>query len=322
MTEKISYKEFQRNLMEINQKIKKEINEGLKEINEQSRNYINDVVALINNEVGINKILSIILFGSQQQKMQENTKVSDCDLLLIFKDRVKKSHIRDIEKYFIALEIKHHFRDYEKDHIIQKILDSLQQTTGMFISHFLTKQKYWEQARFHRIFNVNRYFSAMFAPRNIVLCSVIDNSTILYGKDIREIVWDNIEVPPFDMIKSMTMNLLISLFALAISPFKKLKPMKYTLESIKWALRASNYYSFEDSESLEKVCFRFRHLEKFESSYRHAQIFYKRFLALRKEPNLDLGFMLRTPLRILKIHAKGFLFTKILARERQNYSFS
>ncbi|MHA1149973.1 MAG: hypothetical protein ACTSR8_17180 [Promethearchaeota archaeon] len=316
MTEKISYKEFHRNLMEINHKIRTEINEGLKEISPQARNYINDIVSLINNEVGINKILSIILFGSQQKKMQESTKVSDCDLLLIFKDRVKKSHIRDIERYFIALEIKHQFRDYEKDHIIEKILESLQQTTGMFISHFLTKQKYWEQAKFYRIFNVNRFFSTMFAPRNIVLCSVIDNSTILYGKDIREIVWDNIEVPALDMIKSMAMNLLISLFALAISPFKRLKPMKYTLEAVKWALRASNYYSFEDSELLERVCLRFRHFERYKSSQRHAKMFYKRFLTLRKDPRLDLGFMLRTPLRILKIHAKGFLFSKILAKEK------
>ena len=316
MTERVSFDEFRQNLVELNQKIRKEIEQGLVNINEQSRNYINDIVSLIHNEVGINKILSIILFGSQQKSMQENTKVSDCDLLLIFKDRVKKSHIRDIEKYFIALEIKHHFREYDEHRLIQKFLDALQQTTGMFISHFLTKKTYWINAKFHRIFNVNKWFSALFAPREIVLCSVIDNSTILYGQDIRERAKQNITIPPFDMLKSMTMNLLISLFAIAISPFKHLKPMKYCLESVKWALRASNYYSFEDSETLVKLCTRFQHLERYESSQRHAKIFYNRFLDLRNEPKLDLGFMLRTPLRILKIHAKGFLFSKILGTER------
>ena len=36
-------------------------------MNEQSRNYINDVIVIINKEIGIDKITSIILFGSQRE---------------------------------------------------------------------------------------------------------------------------------------------------------------------------------------------------------------------------------------------------------------
>ncbi|MHA1755208.1 MAG: hypothetical protein ACTSVV_00460 [Promethearchaeota archaeon] len=315
MSEDLEVGNFRYDLAEINQKIKNEIHENLLCINEKSRNYIKDIVSLINYEIGINKILSIILFGSQRKHSCEHTGISDCDLLFIFKDRVSNRHIREIEKYFIALEIKHKFRDYE-DGIIQKILNVIQQTTGMFVSHFLTKRKYWEEAKFHKIFRVNKFVSYIFAPRKIVLCSVIDNSNILYGEDLRNIVKSKVKIPVFDMLKSTVMNLCISIFSLVISPLKKLKPMKYCLEAVKWALRASNYYAFEDTVELEKITRRFQQLEKYKMNRRHAKIFYKRFLDLRNQPRLDLGFMLRTPLRILKIHVKGFIYAKLVGKRK------
>jgi predicted nucleotidyltransferase len=114
------------------------IEENLKNINEQSRNYIKDVLTLINKEIGVNKIRSILLFGSQRAK-SDVTAVSDCDLLIIFKDRVSNHHIKEIERYFIALEIKHNFRDFS-DRLSKNILGVISQTTGIFVSHFLTKQ--------------------------------------------------------------------------------------------------------------------------------------------------------------------------------------
>ena len=51
---------------ETNDKIEHHISNNLKGLNEQSRNYIKDIVSLINKEIGINKIVSILLFGSQQ----------------------------------------------------------------------------------------------------------------------------------------------------------------------------------------------------------------------------------------------------------------
>ncbi len=55
---------------ETNDKIKHYISRNLKGLNEQSRNYIKDIVVLINKEIGINKIVSILLFGSQQVEME------------------------------------------------------------------------------------------------------------------------------------------------------------------------------------------------------------------------------------------------------------
>ena len=237
------------NFIESNRKIRDKLT--LYGINDQSCNYIKDIITLINKEIGINKILSILLFGSQLSK-NEASAISDCDLLIIFKDRVSNHHIKEMEKYFFALEIKHNFREFDK-HFSKRILGVINQTTGIFVSHFLTKRKYWEETNFHKIFRVNKVFSSMFAPRKIVLGNVLINSSILYGDDLREDIKPKIQITMQEMIKSTIMNLMISLFSLAISFLKGLNPTKYQLEAIKWALKASNYYCFRDSPNLNKV---------------------------------------------------------------------
>ncbi|MFW9822998.1 MAG: hypothetical protein ACFFE4_08695 [Candidatus Thorarchaeota archaeon] len=290
----------------------KNIAENLKDINEQSRNYIKDVLVLVNKEIGINKILSILLFGSQRAK-SEATAVSDCDLLIIFKNRVSNHHIREMEKYFIALEIKHNFRDFNKK-LPKKILGVIQQTTGIFVSHFLTKRKYWEERHFHKIFRVNKVFSAAFAPRNIVLGNVICNSTNLYGEDLRNKLKSKIRISFIEMLKSTIMNLMISFFSIIISLFRKLEPTKYQLEAVKWALKASNFYCFRDAEDLDTIINRFITFEKSRSQKR-AKNFFTRFMNYRKTPIGDMNFMLRCPMRIIKIHLKAITYQKFIHRK-------
>lgn len=301
------------NVLDTNEKIKNKISSNLEDINKQSSNYIKDIVMLINKEIGVNKILSIILFGSQRLN-QENTIISDCDLLFIFKNRVSNRHIKEIEKYFIALEIKHNFREPNSS-LIHDILGVIQQSTGMFVSHFLTKQKFWEHGVFHKIFQVNRVFSAMFAPRNIVLGNVIENSTILYGEDLRFLLKPNIKITIFEMFRSTIMNLFISFFALLIGPFRKLKSIKYQLEALKWTLRSSNYYCFGDSELLNKIIERFVAFEKGEKQPK-ARKYFSQFLKLRTAPYNDLGFMIRNPIRIMKIHVKAIIYKKMVKRKK------
>jgi predicted nucleotidyltransferase len=292
--------------------IKKKISSNLEGINTQSKNYIKDIVDLINREIGINKIVSILLFGSQR-KDQEKTPISDCDLLFIFKNRVSNQHIRDIEKYFIALEIKHDFRDPRSD-ILHYILGVLQNTTGMFMSHFLTKERFWKELIFYKIFRVNRVFSAIFAPKNIVLGNVIQNSTVLYGVDLRGFIKPKIHTSINEMFKSMVMNLFISFFALMIGPPRALNGMRYQLEAIKWSLKASNFYCFGDTAPILQVIDRFVSLEKTKNQEK-ARKFYEKFLALRETPLNDFRFMARCPVRILKIHAKAINYRKIIKRK-------
>ncbi|MFW9874761.1 MAG: hypothetical protein ACFFG0_16760 [Candidatus Thorarchaeota archaeon] len=278
----------------------------------QSRNYIKDIMTLVNKEIGINKIVSILLFGSQRAK-SETAAVSDCDLLIIFKNRVSNHHIKEIEKYFIALEIKHNFRGLNKK-LSRRILGVINQTTGIFVSHFLTKIKDWENANFHKIFRVNRVFSAVFAPRNIVLGNVLTNSTTLFGNNLKEKISPKIQITFVEMIKSTIMNLMISFFSILISLRKKLDPTKYQLEAIKWALRASNFYCYRDSESLNKIAERFISFEKHRSQ-KKAKKFFTNFLNLRKTPCNDMNFMIRCPLRIIKIHLKAIIYKKLIKRK-------
>ncbi|MFX1554946.1 MAG: hypothetical protein ACFFBV_13540 [Promethearchaeota archaeon] len=301
-------------IIESNRKIKERISTKLSGINEKSSNYIKDIITLINKEIGVNKVLSILLFGSQRAKNKEEaSKISDCDLLIIFKDRVSNHHIKEIEKYFIALEIKHNFREFNK-HISKRILGVINQTTGIFVSHFLTKKKYWEEVVFHKIFRVNKVFSSVFAPRNIVLGNVLLNSSVLYGDDLRERIRPKIQITTGEMFRSTVMNLMISLFSLAISFLKNLKPTKYQLEAIKWALKSSNYYCFRDSEGLTRVSERFISFER-KKAQKKARRFFSEFLQLRKLPRNNMNFMIRCPLRIIKIHIRALLYKKLIKRK-------
>ncbi len=302
-------------IIDSNSKIKDKISSQLKGINKQSQNYIKDILVLINKEVGINKIVSIMLFGSQRAQKNEATAVSDCDLLIIFKDRVSNHHIKEIEKYFLALEVKHNFREFDK-HLYKKILGVIQQTTGIFVSHFLTKKKYWENVTFHKIFRVNKIFSAVFAPRNIVLGNVLTNSSILYGDDLRDKIKPKIHINPLEVLKSTIMNLMISIFSVTISILRNLDSIKYQLESIKWALKASNYYCFQDSEHLSKIIKRFIAFEKLKSQNK-ARRFFSEFIQLRRFPRNNMSFMIRCPIRIIKIHMKAISFKRLIKRKEK-----
>jgi len=301
--------------------IKEIIKSNLGILNEKARNYIHDIIILINREIGINKILSILVFGSQSSKNNENSIFSDCDLLIIFKDRVSDHHLKEIERYFLALELKHNLNVFDYgSKVFKKIIAVIQQTTGMFISHFLTKKKYWEERNFSKIFRVNRVVSDLFAPKNIVLRSVIDNSIILYGNDLRKDIIEQIPLPIFDLLKSIVMNLFLTVFALLISPLKELNPIKYSLEAVKWTLRASNYYGFKDTPSLKRIIKRFLLLEKSHGTKKRAREYFDTFLNLRKWPYQNYWFMFQSLYRIVKIHVFGILFQKMMNDHKKSIS--
>lgn len=237
--------------------------------------------------------------------------MSDCDLLIILSNDTPSKLMKQCEKSIITLEIKHKFRDQDGS-LPKKALIAIQQSTGMFISHFLTKERYVRKKDFCKIFGVNRVFSLLFAPRNIVLNNVIESNKTLCGTSIDQIT-NKLDVPVADILKSLVMNLMISFFSLLISPFRSLKAIKYQLEAVKWSLRASNYYAFEEASTLDKIISRlFLNSQKNPSN--KSKKFYKKFLALRDHPSEDLWFMLRSPIHILKTHRIAIMFKNYLAR--------
>ena len=116
------------------------------------------------------------------------------------------------------------------------------------------------------------------------------------------------------MFRSMVMNLVISSFSIIIGPIAKLNPMKYQLEAIKWSLRASNFYCFGDTVPLTNVIERFITIEK-PHKIEKARRFFDKFMKFRKSSQIDLDFLLRSPVRILKIHIKAILYRRMIKRK-------
>jgi len=276
-------------------------------LNRKSQEYIKDVLRIIKKHLGLEYLISLTLFGSQLPGKCNNKNISDCDLLIILSNEAPMALIKKCEKYIITLEIKHKFREWDGN-LPKKALNAIQYSTGMFVSHFLTKKKFLQKQKFHKIFGVNRVFSMLFAPRKIVLSSVIENNRSLYGESIKKNI-EKPKVPTLEIVKSLIMNLIISFFSLLISPFRSLKSIKYQLEAVKWSLRASYYYAFEDTLSLNKIIKKFSN-PMIAPRFRNSKAYFQKFLSLREKLDDDILFMIRSPINILRIHRKGILFRK------------
>jgi predicted nucleotidyltransferase len=289
-----------------------DISIDLEGINRRVSNYIKDILILIEKEIGTTNILSIFLFGSQIPQNNEQSKISDCDLLIVFKNNISKKAIQNLEKYFISLEIKHEFREPRSSFLIN-LLGDIQYHTGIFKSHFLTIEKYWKKRSFYRIFNVNYLFSKLFAPKRLVMGSVLKNSILLYGQDIRGEIENKIQVTTFDLAKSLIMNTLISFFSYLMTPFESLNSIKYQLEAVKWSLRASDYYLFESTDSLHRVIKR-RKILKNAHFRKKDEKYYNKFIYLRDHPNKAYLFMFQSFIKIFDIHITTIQYKKIISK--------
>ncbi|MCK4281987.1 MAG: hypothetical protein KAX10_07720, partial [Candidatus Lokiarchaeota archaeon] len=74
--------------------------------NQKVIEYIDDLIRFLKKKVGSDKIISIILFGSNTY-LNDTSKISDCDILVILSDDISDAEINSLEKYFFELEIKH-----------------------------------------------------------------------------------------------------------------------------------------------------------------------------------------------------------------------
>lgn len=277
------------------------LNSAFHNLNPKIQLYINDVITILGIYITFENIISIFLFGSQTRRTK--APVADCDLLIIVKDSTPEKRINQSKKYLLALEIKYGFLK-GKPNIFNQILFAIQRTTGMFVSHFITKKNDFIQAKFHKIFSVNYVISKILAPIKLVLLNMIDNSMILYGVDLRPRIRDHLCGTSLivNIFKSLVMNLAISMSSILLLPFKELNPIKYSLESVKWSIKSINYFLFHDSKPLDQVIERFKLLSKSVHQKSNTELFLKQFLYLRHNPIENIGFMLGSPKKILKLH--------------------
>ncbi len=274
--------------------------------NQRILGYINDLIRFLNKKIGLDNIKSIILFGSIVNA-NDVSKISDCDLLIILSDDISDAKINSLEKYFFELEIKHKLNIKPND-FLGSILKIIEKSTGMYVSHFVTRKSHWLAQKFAKVFRVNRIFAFLFAPRNIVLKNMINSSIILLGEDLRYID-DEISIDSFGMIKSIILNLVISIFSIGFGLIYK-NTLKYELEAIKWSLKASNFYLFNDSCELNKIIKRFVKLSNKSNSLFS---FFNRFIYLRNHPTkTSFGYSFLTPINILRIHNLGLSYKKLI----------
>ena len=259
-------------------------------------NYIIEAETLSTRILGSDSLKGIILFGSHARNGREKaSKVSDVDLIIKISDNIPNDKLKRLDGCLDALEIKYGLR-VKPDTLFQKFLRVVEKTTGMFVSHFLIKEKDWENCDFPKIFRVNRFFSRMLAPERIVLKSMSQDCVSLAGEGLCS--QDAIKITSFDVLKSLAMNLILCLAGNFLSMFVK-GSEKYILEAVKWSLRSCYFYLNERNRSIQTIASYFSRLNVDAD-------FLSQFLEYRERLHrMNIGFRFKSLKMIVELHAFG-----------------
>lgn len=251
--------------------------------------YISSVIQILEKYLG-DRLLSVVIFGSIVKGY--STEVSDADILFIVSDDCSKKEINYIHRLIMAFEVKYQYLVPPKG-LVSRILYCVDKSTGMFISHFVTRKKDFLKGNFSKMFQVNKLLAIVLAPNEIVYGSVLCRAKVLHGQDlIKEASFPNVSL--IQLLKSILMNIITSISVLFIYPLTK-RATLYEMETAKWSLLAAYYYINHDSPPLP-VLLKFFLDRKISTKY------VKTWIALRNNYRQDYKFGLFTPLNILKIH--------------------
>jgi len=241
-----------------------------------------------------NKLISVVLFGSIIDKVTWSE--SDFDVLFIFDDSITKDEMRRAE-IFIRATLDYRRLKRSKG-ILTRLLRGLENETGMYVSGFLTRKSDFLNWNFPRIFGLNRIMAKILAPANAVKYTIMKRYRVIYGEDlVKKLSLPEVKVS--DLIRSLIMNLLLSIGAFIISPHKE--SPKYSLEAIKWSIYAATY-AIDSKPHLYAVG---EILAKWGVKY-----IKKYFIPARKsgKPHALVTFL--APLNVLKIHKLAIRYRK------------
>jgi predicted nucleotidyltransferase len=251
--------------------------------------YIQEIVGTAECFLGYNSIHSVILFGSIAHR--QTARVSDVDLLIIVNNSISRTSIKKVKPILDAIEIKHEFGRYAEKWY-SSILRVVEKTTGMFCSHFVCRLEDWDNENFARIFSTNRPLTYLLAPDEIVLGSMKSGAVLLAGD--ADLSNKRRVYPRKQLIKSLFMNLSISIGALVIMPLNP-RNMKYVLEGYKWSLQSAYFFLRGTTISL-------RHIIKFFVKLGASPAYNRQFLAYRQNLLVDSVFVVKTFFQINKIY--------------------
>lgn len=265
--------------------------EWCNELPKNAINYIKSVINLLENKIGCENIVSIILFGSLASS-KKLTEVSDIDLIIILDDKISKNTISNLNQLIIKKEEEFKFRKKASSGI-ERFLHILESQTGMFLSHFICKKSHFLTANFSKIFNVNPIVSYLIAPKNIVLNNVFKSAKLLYGRDLLSKAKD-IKISRLDLARSLIMNAFLSIGAIILYKFFD-GATKFSMEGCKWSMLACYFYSNIKTAGVKDVVKYFEDKGVFKE-------YLERFIKLREDYRNDLKFSLLTPFIVFKIH--------------------
>lgn len=277
----------------------------------KAERYVSEAIEIV-RRLAPEYLYIALIFGSLISK--HVTRSSDVDLLLVFDDAIPERMIKLIDQALEYLEAKYGFNEKEKN-FWEHLYRALNRMTGMYKSHFICKKQDLIKFNFARIFNVSRIMSKILAPKCFVLKNFLFFAKVIYGdadfvsrsKKLLQIILP--ECPVIDWIKSIIMNLLLSLGALFASIFSK-KSHLYALEAIKWSFYVGMYYINNNLQpTLTNVI---KHFKKIINKN-----FIERFLKSKRNMVRDPLLLLLAPFYVIYIHLVSKNFQKII-RNRLN----
>ncbi len=237
------------------------------------------------------KIISVILFGScLQGDFEEN--ISDVDVIFVVDDSSTDSAINSLQSYITRIT-----DDTHSQGIISHILQLVSRRTGMFISGFVCRESSFRNLNFSEVFGVSKILANILAPSNLVLNGMLSNYAVIMGKDLLSNA-QLLQIDMFQIIRSLLMNLLLSISSLLICMFSS-HAIRYSLESLKWSILSCHFYVFKTSSSLS------RSVHKLGLDKRYKRII-KRLLQLRKHPTKDPFVSLLAPWYVIRFHIDAY----------------
>jgi len=197
--------------------------------------YIRKVINLVQKLCG-RYLVSIILFGSA--KVGGLSPLSDIDIVIVVDDTTPQSVLKKADLILFFYETKNNLW-INNSNFFSLIVKTLNILTGMYKSHFICRYRDLKEMIFHKIFNTSYIMSKILAPKCLVLRNFLITAKTIYGRDVLQSIKKRVSefenCGYISLLKSLFMNLLLSLGALVISPFFD-EAYKYSVEAIKWSM--------------------------------------------------------------------------------------
>ncbi len=252
----------------------------------RAKSYVESVVSLAQKES--DAVVSVVLFGSYVKGGFSER--SDVDVILVVRDDLHQTDLRRLEQALERQENAFGFSQSEKS-LRGRLYSALLRPTGMFSSHFVTKESDLVGRDFSRIFSTSRVVASIIAPSDIVLASVFSSARTVFGRNLLTSLPRPAPVGWGQLARSLTMNLLLATGAFVISPFSE-RAVDLSLEATKWSLLNTYYFAFGANPGIGLVA------EKFVSRGIAPSIV-RRAMRLRSSAQRDPSFVLAAPLAVV-----------------------